>query len=175
MAESLEEPKPVLYVTNLSFMDADSKTIMMQPDEAQLLDKAVVRGIKQAKKLNQKIQYNAPGHSIKNNDSNVSRLADIIYDPTITPLERRNKIEEYLIIKHNVDVIVSGQYLDKNSKIIVRPIVILKNYKKIAGKTLTFPKQDFICPDPASSRKKYLCPETHEEIAKAVKELLMSL
>lgn len=166
-----------VYVTNMSFMDAQTKMLLGSTEDAALINQAVIQGIRQAMQLDPKLKFNEPGHSIKNTDKNVNELVDIVYDPNKTPEERMKAIVAKFMDPSNVDVIVSGQYLDISAQdeIIVKPLAIVKESKKIVAKTLQFKKQEFICPDPANSNKKALCTGAHEEIAKAVEELLQSL
>jgi len=164
-----------VYITNLSFMDAGSKSIMIKKNESDLLNNAVIQGIKQVIQLKPYYKFNEPGHEINNTDNNVSKIADIIYDPNKTPEERMLEITNNIMNVNNVDVILSGQFLDEGSKVIIKPIAMVKQNKKIVAKTLKFEKSDYLCPDPANPHKKSLCTGAHEEIIKAVKELLSQL
>ncbi len=165
-----------IYVTQLSFIDAKTRTIIAQPEEVELINKAVNDGIKRAQGTNPALKFNEQGHTIKNTDDNVNKLIDIIFDPGLTPNERSDKIIRDLMNPNGVDVIVTGSYVDDGGeKLAIKPMTIVKGSRKAVVKTVSLLKKDYICPDPANAAKKALCKDAHEEIAKAVKELLEAL
>jgi len=166
-----------IYITQLSFMDTDTKSIMVQTQEASLINEAVLDGIKRAQKVNSAIKLNASGHVLKNTDANVGKLTKIIYDRNKTPEERINTIISDMMEPHKLDVIVTGQYTDRGAPdpILLKPFLIVKKEKKILTKSLKFDRQQYICSDPNDPTQKALCSSSHEEIAKAVKELLDAL
>jgi len=165
------------YITQLSFMNTDTKSIMVQTQEAKLINDAVLDGIKRAQKVNSAIKFNASGHVLKNTDANVGKLTKIIYDRNKTPEERKNIIINDMMVPNKLDVIVTGQYLDRGTpySIILKPFILVKKNKKIVTKSLKFDRQQFICSDPNDSTQKALCASSHEEIANAVQDLLESL
>jgi len=165
------------YITQLSFMDTDTKSIMVQTEEAKLINEAVLDGIKRAQKNNPYIKLNASGHALKNTDANVNNLISIISDRNKTPEERRNTIFSDMMAPNQLDVIVTGQYTDRGDPddIVLKPFIIVKKEEKIVTKSLKFDRQQYICSDPIDKYRKVLCASTHEEIAKAVKELLEAL
>lgn len=162
------------YVTRLSFIDAKTRT-QIQTLESELINEAVVDGIQQACKANPALKFNVPGHMIKDTAGNVNKLIDFIFDPNLTPAERNLKIIKGMMDPAQVDVIVTGQFVDEQEKIQVKPITIVKRNEKTVAKSLTFLKENYICKDPVNPKKKALCSNTYEEIAQAVKELLEQL
>jgi len=170
-------PGANIYITQLSFMDTDSKSIMVATEEAKLINGAVLDGIGRARKINSDIKLNASGHALKNTDANVSKLTTIIHDRNKTPEERINAIISDMMDPNQLDVIVTGQYTDRGASepILLKPFLIVKKEKKILTRSLKFDRKQYICPDPVDKTQKALCASSHEEIAKAVKELLDAL
>lgn len=57
---------------------------------------------------------------------------------------------------------------------IIRPLVILKAFKKIITRNLQFAKKEILCRD-TISKKVTLCNEVYDQIAQAFQELLEEL
>ncbi len=157
-----------IYVTNLSFMDASTRTLMAELEEQVLINNAVIDGISMAMKSNPKIKLNEPGHMIINTDSNTLKMIDIVYDPNKTPDERMDEIINAIMGPFKVDVIVSGQYLEQDeiNEVILKPIAICKMDKKIIAKTMHFAKSEYICPElePTTQKFEIPCKILHEAI-----------
>lgn len=113
---------------------------------------------------------------IKNNDANINKLVNITFDPSMNKTEKVNKIIGEMMNPGQVDVIVTGQYIDdaRNPLISIRPLVIVKADQKIVTKNLQFTKEELFCKDPIS-KKDTLCAGAHDQIAQAVQELLEQL
>jgi hypothetical protein len=167
-------PGQKIYVTHLSFMDAQTLSTMVQTEMAALINDAVVKGMNMGKKANNDLEINASGHEIPNTDGNVNKLVNIVFDPNLTKNDKINKVINEMMIPNSVDVIVTGHYIDnaRNPAIMVRPLVIVKSQKKIITKNLQFKKDELECPDPNDPNKKILCRGAYDQIAQAVKELL---
>jgi len=170
-------PQQDIYVTNLTFIDTDTKNIMLQTEEAKLINEAVLDGIKRAQKVNPGIKLNASGHALQNTDANVGQLTTIIHDRNKTPEERVNTIISEMMAPNQLDVIVTGQYTDRGAPepIILRPFLFITKEKTFVTKSLKFDRQQYICSSPNEKTQKALCASVYEEIAKAVKELLETL
>jgi hypothetical protein len=164
------------YVTHLAFMDARTQSTMISTEKAELLSKALEKGMKEAANQNPKLAINDPGHQIKNNDKNVNSLLNICFDPGMSKIEKVNTIISKLMNPNKVDVIVTGQYIDdaKNPLISIRPLVIVKGEQKIVSKNLQFSKEELFCTD-AVSKKEILCAGADNQIAQAVQNLLSQL
>jgi hypothetical protein len=93
----------------------------------------------------------------------------------LTPDERVTKIINDMMEPAEVDVIVTGIFIDGKEKITVKPLIVSKAHKKILAKSLTFLKADYICTDQVLPNKKVLCKNAYEEIATALKEILEAL
>ena len=169
------EPTEALYVNSLSFMDAVTKTIMLRTETADLINKAVLQGIHNAQKVNDKIKHNERGHAIEDNDANGQAIIDVTFHPNMTGDEKITKIIQDMMDPKQVDVIISGQYIDSGQSINVRPYTIDKRNKNIVSREATFAKDDFVCSDPAQPAVKVLCQDAHEEIARMVEDLLKNL
>jgi len=164
------------YVTQLSFMDAQTQSTMASTEYAVLINKAVEKGMAEAAKQNPQLAINEAGHTIKNNDENVNKLVNLTFDPGMTKGEKINKIIGEMMNPNSVDVICTGQYIDdaKSPLISIRPLVIVKADQKIVTKNLQFTKEELFCKDPISN-KETLCAGAHDQIAQAVQELLEQL
>jgi hypothetical protein len=88
-------------------------------------------------------------------------------------MERVNRVINEMMTPHNVDVIVTGQYIDdaRSPLITVRPFIVIRDQQKFITKNLQFKKDELECKDPIS-KKTILCKEAYDEISQAVKELL---
>ena len=164
-----------IYVTHLSFIDPTSTASILNTEAGELINDAVINGINLAKKTNNAIKHNESGHAIKNIDKNVNDLINITFDPDLTKNEKITKIINDMMKPANVDVIVTGQFVDKGQVIDVRPLAIVRHEQKIVTKIATFQKEKFMCPDPVNKNVKALCPDSYKEISELVKELLESL
>jgi len=165
-----------VYITHLTFMDADTKSIMAQTEAAELINKAVVDGMNLAKNTNPQLAINEPGHSIEDTDANVNKLINIFWDINLAKGDKIHKITSEMMEPNQVDAIVTGQYLEKKDNTInVRPFVVSKSEKKITSKNHIFDKGQFICSDPQNPSIKTLCQSAHEKIRDSVKELLETL
>lgn len=164
------------YVTHLSFMDARAMSSMADTQMAQLIDQAVMAGMKKAQKTNPEKAVNEKNHSLANTEANVNRMVNIVFDPNRTKTEKINKIITQLMTPNGVDVIVTGHYIHdaRNSLISVRPLIIVKGSRGIITKNLQYGKDELICPDPVTGKRR-LCKGAHDDIARAVKELLERL
>jgi hypothetical protein len=164
-----------IYVTYLTFMDADTKTIIQSTEIAELINKAVVDGIQLAKNTIPNLEINHPGHKLANTSANVHKLINIFWDFNLTNGEKMQKIITEMMEPNRIDVIVTGQYLEKKGDIIsVRPFVVSKN-KRITAKTHLFDKTLFLCIDPNNFSVKILCTSVFDKIRDSVKILLEEL
>ncbi|RKZ73873.1 MAG: hypothetical protein DRQ57_12975 [Gammaproteobacteria bacterium] len=164
-----------VYVTHLTFMDADTKTIMVT-ETAELINKAVVDGMQLAKNANSYLEINHPGHKLANTDDNVNKFLNIFWDFNLSKGDKIQKIVTEMMDPHKVDALVAGQYLEKKGDIInVRPFVVSKSKKSIVSRNLIFQKNELICYDSHNYSVKRLCSETHYKIQEAVQKLLYSL
>jgi hypothetical protein len=166
-----------VYVTQLSFVDAVTRAMYAQTEESTLINNAVLAGIQNAAQTNPALLFNQPNHSLENTQANVDKLIELMTDENKDPDQRLGSIVSELMEPNGVDVIVTGTYTDlaKEDQISLEPIVINRSSRKALSKELKFAKSEYICPDPNNAAKKALCANTHEEIAKVVKELLEAL
>ena len=165
-----------MYITHLTFMDALTKTSIANTEVAELINEAVIKGMNEAHKNNNKLAINEPGHIIDNTDKNNNQLVNTTFDPNLTKSQKINKIITEMMNPSHVDVIVTGHYIDdaQNPKVSIRPLVIVKHNQKIVTRNLQFAKKELMCEDP-NSKKKILCRGAHDQIAQAVQELLEEL
>jgi len=169
------QPPGPIYVTYLTFMDADTKMIMV-PDIAKLINKAVVDGMQLAKNSNPQLKINQSGYKLENTDANANKLIDIFWDVNLSKGEKIQKIITEMMVPNQIDAILAGQYLEKKGDLInVRPFVISKAKKSIVSRNHIFDKKQFLCTDPQNQSVKVLCQGAHEKIREQVKELLETL
>jgi len=164
-----------VYVSQLSFIDALTKTTIGATEESELINDAVKAGIEKAVTSNSQLKYNEQGHEIANTDGNINKLIELIFDPNKTPKQRVSDIINQMLNPNNVDVVVTGNYVDQGDTVTLKPMTVVRTSQKVVAKTLNFNKQDYMCSDPANTSKKALCKNAYENIAKAVKELLEAL
>ncbi|SEH04776.1 hypothetical protein [Candidatus Venteria ishoeyi] len=161
-----------VYVSRLSFIDAVDRS-PIETDDAELINKAVEAGIRQAIKLTPTLKYNDSKHTIPDTLGNVEKLIQLIFDPNTPKKERIVKIIGEMMTPFGVDVIVGGTFVDKGSTVVIKPMTVAKDSKKVVAKTLDYTKKGFICTD--SNGQKALCDRAYNEIAKAVEELLNAI
>ncbi len=164
-----------IYVSQLSFIDPLAKTTLGSTEESNLINSAVENGARQALVDIRFIKYNEYGHMLPNTEGNTTKLISLMFDQTKTYKERVNSIINELMIPNGIDVIITGNYIDKGDTVIIKPMTVVRTSKKTVAKTLNFSKADYICTDSASSNKKVLCKNAYKNIATAVKELLDAL
>lgn len=157
-----------IYISQLSFVEAKTRQIVGNSKEVRLINKAVQQGIRQAERANPNLKFNAYGHTIRNTAANVNSLIDNFYNIHRTPEENMDAVIKYVMDPADVDVIITGQYIDIGATILLKPLLISKLDRKEVGKMLRFSKNEYICGD-------VLCVNAYEGIAKAVKDLLDSL
>ena len=164
-----------LYISHLSFIDPTTGTSIFHTNTGKLINDTVIKGINLAQKNVPFIKHNANGHILEDNDSQANTLVDIIFDRTMNKGDKLNKIIEKLMTPSDIDVIITGQYIDKGRYVDVRPFIIIKNERKLVPKAVQFKKAEFLCPDPIKKSNTVLCKDAQEEISRLVKELLEQL
>jgi len=154
-------------------MDPTTGSSLFHTKEGVLLNHAIVNGIKFLS--SKQIKHNEANHSIKDTDYNFKTLVNITFDLNLTKSEKISKIINEMMIPNNVDIIVTGQYIDKGKVVYVRPIIIEALGQKIITKIAIFQKDQFICKDSNDQNVKTLCPYAYDKIAALVTELLESI
>jgi hypothetical protein len=167
--------KNSIYISHLTFMDPTTGTAMFQTEAGALINDAVINGINQAQKVNPSFKHNVSGHTLDDTDANVNKLINITFDPNINKRDKISRIISELMDPANIDVIVTGQYIEKGQIVDVRPLIIVKKEKKIVTKMAEYKKTEFLCSDPNNQSNKVLCQGAHEHISKLVKDLLEQL
>ena len=164
-----------IYVTHLSFMDANTLSSMDNTELTNLINDAVINGMKEAQITNPYLAINETGYVIPNTDMNVNNLVNIFFDPNLAVTEKINRIIYELMNPSNVDVIVTGLYIfdENNSKLSIRPILIVKDWQKIFSKNLQLSKADFL--SQGQNNKMILYKKVKDSISHAVQELLEQL
>lgn len=163
-----------VYISNLSFLDVDSKTTMIAGD-AELINQAVEEGMKTLAQQDPKYVLNEPGHTLPNNDANAGKLSTIFWDANLSRAEKVDKIIADLMTPSGIDGLVAGQFKqNSDGSVNLRPFVISKSTKNIVTESRTFKKDEFECKDP-NGTKKVLCAKTVEDIRDTVIRLLKQL
>ena len=158
-----------IYVSHLSFMDGFSKTLLIS-NEAALIDEAVQDGMQQAASTNSNIVVNESGHTVPNSDATVSRLAEIAYNPNLTPEEKYREAVSALLDPYGVDVLVTGVVIDTGTVIQINPIGVSKPDELIRTKARSFAGREELFQEVNGTLT--LTDKGREEITKAVKDLL---
>ena len=158
-----------IFITHLGFMDT-SAGMPLDSSIAKPISQAVINGIQLAQQDISHLQLNESGHQIENSDENVNQFVNLFWDFNLTRSEKIEAIIQQMMTPNQVDVIVTGQYLEKTGGIIhIRPSLVSKNQRRIMTKSLIFQEQEFICAN------QQLCQDAHQKISNLVKELLENL
>jgi hypothetical protein len=162
-----------IYISFLSFMDAETQTTCAQSEVVELIEKVIVEGLSEVVMHIPILAFNEAGHTIPNTDENVNKLINITFAPDLTKIEKVNRIIDEIMTPNHVDVIVTGQYIDdcKNPLFTLRPVVIVKAGQKVITKNFQLIKAELFCEDPISKRKT-LCRGVHDQLAQAFHELI---
>jgi hypothetical protein len=164
-----------IYIANLSFLDVDTKS-MMVPGDAELVNQAVEEGMKTLAQQDPKYVVNEQGHTLPNTDANANKLSTIFWDPNLSRSDKVDKIINELMNPSGIDGLVAGQFQQKpDGSVNLRPFVISKSTKNIVTESRTFRKDEFECRDPNNNNKKILCQKTVEDIRDTVIRLLKQL
>jgi len=167
--------KKKIYISNLSFLDSQTRTVLIVGD-AQLINETVEDGMKTLAQQDPQYVINQPGNSIKNNDANAKQLNEIFWDANLTPNQKVDRIISEMMEPNNVDGLVSGQFTERsNGEIAVRPFVVSRTTKQLVTESLTFTAQEFRCQDSGGGPKKVLCQSAKERIKDTVIRLLRQL
>jgi hypothetical protein len=159
------------FTSNLSYMDAETKSVMAAGD-AEILNQVVEAGIQKLTATNSKFIFNVPGHTLVNNDTNARKLSDIFWDANMSKTEKVDKIINEMMTPSGIDLLIAGQYQQKaDGSIILRPFVISRLSKNTATESKTFTQSEFACTDP-KNRRKTICAKAAEDIKDIVIRLL---
>jgi hypothetical protein len=161
-----------VYVSHLSFMDGVTKTLLLS-EEAALIDEAVKDGMQSAANTNPNIVVNEPGHTIPNTDASVGKLAEISFNPNLTPEQKYREAVSSLLDPNGVDVLISGVVVDTGTVIQVRPMGVSKPDEVIKTKDRSFPTREELFTKVNGTLA--LTDKGREEITIAVKDLLENL
>ncbi len=161
--------RQTVYVSNLSFMDGVSKTQFLN-EEGKLIDEAVLDGMTSAADTDSNIVVNQSGHTVPNNSGNVVKLVEIWFAPDLSNDEKFSQAVAALMDRHQVDVLITGMIIDTGSAIQVSPMGVSKPDNKITTKHLSYANRDELF-QPVDGTLA-LTPKGHEEIQKAVKDIL---
>ncbi len=161
-----------VYVSNISFMDGFSKTLLLS-EEASLIDEAVQDGMQAAADTNSNIIVNDPQHTTPNTDASVNKLAEISFNPNLSPDEKYSQAVAELLDPYSVDVLITGMIIDTGEIIQVRTMGVSIPDRTIKTKDKTYADRDAMFQDVGGTLK--LTQTAHEEIKKAVKDILINL
>jgi hypothetical protein len=165
---------PFLHIKSVSFGEPSIYSFMKDREEEELINKSILKGIYEIQGItnsNHKFVINASGHTIRNSDYDVKDFVDIIFDQKLAENDKINKIISEIMIPNNVDIIVTGMCISKDTLIIVHPMVIVKPLKKIIFKSIGLNNEDIDCSNSISNNKS-LSPKGYGRIVRAVQEML---
>ncbi len=116
------------------------------------------------------ITVNDPQHTIPNTQGSVDKLIDIWFHPNLTKDDKYAQAVSDLMDPYGVSILVTGMIIDTGTAIQVSPMGVSKPDNKIVTKHLQYANRDELFEDvdgdPALTQR------AHEEIRKAVKEIL---
>lgn len=158
-----------VYVSNISFMDGVSKTLLIS-DEAKLINAAVEDGMQAAADTDPNIVINDPNHTTPNTDASVNRLAEISFNPNLTPDQKYAEAVRELMDPYGVDVLITGMVIDTGTSIQVRPMGVSKPDGTIKTKDRSYANREDLFTEVNGTIT--LTDKAHEEIKKAVKDIL---
>ncbi|KPA19183.1 hypothetical protein MHK_000599 [Candidatus Magnetomorum sp. HK-1] len=170
----LSKGKKEIYISHLSFMDPTTGSSLFQTEYGRIINETAINFLKLLQK-NPLFKYNAKGHTLRDTDANVNKLNNITFDPNITKDVKISKIIDEIMIPANIDVIVTGQYIEKDGNIDIRPIIILKNSKRIITQYAQYKKSEFICKNQQIQGDKVLCKSAYNKISELIKSLIYQL
>ena len=159
-----------IYVSNVSFFKPGNKRSLGNSTPGRLLNEAVSHGITLACHDNARMRYNASGHIVSDIETNLKKLIEISYHDSLQDDVQIQRIIQGLMQPSQVDILVSGQYIDRGTTIQLRPFALFRLDKQIITKEVTFQKQDFLC-----SNSQSLCLETYNDIVELVRDLVGQL
>lgn len=172
--EKMLRPGETVYVSNLSYIDIKTKSIMT-PGDADLINKAVEDGLSTLSTQDPKYHVNETGHTLKNNDANAQKLSDIFSNVTLSHNEIIDKVIAELMQPNHVDGLVAGRYEEDANGINLYPFAISTKDRKMVSTQLNFKKDEFKCPDPNVANASILCEKARNDIHDAVVREVRSL
>ena len=177
-----------MYIKTFPFLDVKSSSsgqeriysFMKDKEEEELINKSLLHGIYEVQGItnpNQELAINAPCHLIRNSESDVNVLVNIFFSRNLSETDKINKIIDKIMAPYNVDIIVCGEYIDnsENSWITVRPIIIVKELKKISFKTIQLERKEIVNVNINTVDSNVLSKVAYGLIVQAVQELLERL
>lgn len=165
-----------IYVSSVSFLDKDTGSTFGTPT-AELINKAVRDGMATMASTDPaKYAANAPQHSIADTDANANKLASIFWDQNLTKDQKLEKIIKDVMEINGVDVLMAGQYVQRDDKTVnLRPFIVSRANKSMVSENFNYNVGEFLCTDPANQSVKTLCPKAHDDVRDAVVRLLRQL
>lgn len=158
-----------VFVSNLSFIDGVTKTNILS-EEAALIDEAVRDGMKLAAQSNPNIKINDPDHTLANTTANVIKLSRIYFDPNLTLQEKYEKAAAEMLKPFAVDILVTGVIVDTGTRIQVQTMGVSRPDKTVKSRNISYNNRDELFT--RVNQTLTLTRKAHEEIQKAVKEIL---
>ncbi len=158
-----------LYVSNISFIDGVSKTLLLS-NQARLIDLAVQDGMQAAADIDANKIVNDPRHITPNNDASVNKLVDIFFNPNSSSEEKYWQAVAVLLNPYEVDILITGMVIDTGQTIQVRVIGVSNPDRTIKSKDCAFAHRDAVFQDVDGTLA--LTQTAHEEIKKAVEDIL---
>ncbi|RKZ36374.1 MAG: hypothetical protein DRQ49_10165 [Gammaproteobacteria bacterium] len=163
------QTKNKIFMTHLSFIDT-SAGMPLESNISNAINKAVKACVQLAQQDMPHLKLNESGHQIDNSDENVNNFINLFYDFKLTKSQKIEAIIQKMMTPNRVDVILTGQYLEKTGGIIhVRPFMLSKSRHRIVTRSFVFQDKEFICSN------NMLCKGAHKKIRNAVQELLGNL
>jgi hypothetical protein len=170
-----------LFAAQLTFINAvpQPSKKYKKDKEVKLISDAVLKIINKEltriqKRWGKELVVNHQDYKIPDTNKNVADLTGIIFDESISPKDKIEKIINTKMIPNNLDIIIAGQYIHQPERpvITIRPIVIIKTSKKILTENLQFKKSELL---KYSGSKVTLYPGAEKIITAKVRNFLRKL
>jgi hypothetical protein len=162
-----------LSIASLAFMKTSDRSPIPSRGVGKWINKAILKGMSQAEQANKMLKIKKDTTGKLDTDYNANQLVNVFFDPNLTREQKINRIIRDLMNPNQVDLMVTGYFIDDDSSdmVTVRPIVIYKYNREIQTENLQFRKTEFECRDPSTGQTS-LCQQASEQITHAVKILL---
>ena len=167
-----------VQVVYLDFMEALTRSLKQQTAIDKLVHGTVYNEIKRELssmiiRRGKQLVLDMQTYKKLNTPAHINQLIDIIFEQDVPVGDKINKIARRLQVPGNVDIIVTGQYIDNpgNHNVMIRPVIIRKNAIEVNTSNLIFARNRLICQDPATN-KKLPCPDSDSYIGDRMRQFI---
>lgn len=178
--QSIQQTQSQTSVVYLDFMEAKSQSLKDQTPIDKLVRESVYNQIK--KELNaavigsgKQLVLDMKSGMQMNTAPQIKQIIAVTFEQDVPGTEKIKKIIDRLQVPPQVDIIVTGQYVDDpvSTNIMIRPIIILKT--TIESKNLMFERAQLFCRESSEpgTGSQVPCQNSENYIAKEIQQFLM--